>query len=517
VKISQGQPLDDGSSSGKVPLILNRKAAVQIKATGTAPDPVPVQLTLKTQTVNTSVALSDLTGNNGAFVTFTPSDSQASSLSVTLNNGPVTSIPIKTFAASHPIKYTFVAVNDSPSAVADFNFPMVPLTNGYLLATEPLDSDYSYDTDTLDEGGNPIAHSPCIPLIKLCPGIDTVLTQLSVIALLHNADRAIGIAPAEYMDQVVGAAGVSIASASASLPGVLIEDEFPETAAHELGHTYGLLVGAELYDKNGDCLTGDISASNVYWLNAPANLKSALLGGPFENYMCAAGNADPFYQRQFPDKWATSKDFVTVGAKYTNSSFDPETLIVSGDIGQNGLATFTNYYRNPSGLVSQGQSSGEYQLQLLSSSGTVLSSLYFSSGSVVQESLLTLSDTPFVFSLNYPSNASSIRLLNGSTPIATQSIAYGLLITAVQSLQNGAFIANPMQHRDALLNMVNAFNQQLATGDVAGAQQFLTNGIAPQISSWLSNSYVPSNPLFYAKATLLRLVNELATRLAPAH
>jgi L-lactate utilization protein LutC len=249
---------------------------------------------------------------------------------------------------------------------------------------------YSYDIlAAIDETKNPVANLACytVPLIgaSLCPGLLQVVEHLSLLSFLDHADRVIGIAPLAYVQAITGgSAGASLVKL-VTFPGVLIADKFPETAAHELGHTYGLYPGTELYDPTtGDCLTGDHLANNIYWFDKPAEVVSPFQPGPFDNYMCAATFASPlanppadnFFQKGFPDKWATTTDFVTVGAKYTNSTFDPETLIVSGNISQNGLATFDNYYRDPSGVLSQGQSSGQYQLQILSSSGVVLSSLY---------------------------------------------------------------------------------------------------------------------------------------------
>ena len=66
---------------------------------------------------------------------------------------------------------------------------------------------------------------------------------------------------------------------------------------------------------------------------------------------------------------------------------------------------------------------------------------------------------------------------------------------------------------NALINKVNAFNDQLASGNTNGAYHALTNDTAKQISSWLSDSYVAPNPLFYTKSSLLSLVDELAQRL----
>jgi hypothetical protein len=87
------------------------------------------------------------------------------------------------------------------------------------------------------------------------------------------------------------------------------------------------------------------------------------------------------------------------------------------------------------------------------------------------------------------------------------------LLTAVQNLQDSAFVINPIDRRNALVNMINAFNHDLATGDTVGAYRQLVNAIEPSVSSWPSASYVAPNPLFYTQTSLLSLIDELAQRL----
>ena len=121
-----------------------------------------------------------------------------------------------------------------------------------------------------------------------------------------------------------------------------------------------------------------------------------------------------------------------------------------------------------------------------------------------------------MFSLAYPSGATYVQVLKGTSILANQNISYGLLLTAVQNLQDAAFVANPTQYRTALLNMVNPFNLDPATGNKGGTYNELTRAIGPSISSWPSTTYVAPNPLFYTKVSLLNLVNGLSQRLAPA-
>ena len=204
-----------------------------------------------------------------------------------------------------------------------------------------------------------------------------------------------------------------------------------------------------------------------------------------------------------------------MGQKLTKSSFDPEVLIASGYVDNTGNAVLGDFYRNPTGTVDANiDPSGTFAIQVLSGSGAVLSKISFTPNFTITDLPTVSRYCPFVLKLAYPSNAASIRIVNGSSVLASENIAYGLLLRAVQNLQDSAFVANPTQHRIALLNMINAFNLDLASsGNKIGAYTQLTQAIQPSVSAWLSSSYVAPNPLFYTRATLLSLINELAQRL----
>jgi hypothetical protein len=242
-----------------------------------------------------------------------------------------------------------------------------------------------------------------------------------------------------------------------------------------------------------------------------------LIGTNVWNYMCAGPEgSDPFFAGKDPLLWTTSKDWATVGQKLTSSSFDPELLIVSGYVDNKGNGGFGGFYRNLTGTV-DADPGGTYVLEVVNSSGEVLSSISFNPVFALNDVPDSNSPySPFVFTLAYPSNAASIRIVNGTSILTSLDIGFGLLMRAVSNLQDNTFQRNPTQERNALLNMVNAFNLQLATGNRTGAYQFLTEAIRRHISSQLTDSYVAPNPLFYTKAGLLNLVDELAQRLSTA-
>jgi hypothetical protein len=297
-----------------------------------------------------------------------------------------------------------------------------------------------------------------------------------------------------------------------------VRDQFPETTAHELGHIYGLyaslLPNSELYQQSPGCPTGskDATAPLAYWVQ-----KKKLVGADIKNYMCGSSDLQSFFfggDSAVPDRWTTSQDWLAVGQKLTGLSFDPEVLIVSGYIDNTGKAGFGGLYRNETGTVDEDiDPGGSYALKVLSTSGKVLSSISFIPNfSVTDVPNFSSPLCPFVLRLAYPSDAAFIRIVNGTSVLASQSVAYGLLLRAENQLQDGAFLMDPTNRRNALVNMVNAFQHAIQAGNTKGAYSFLASAIAPHISSWLSDSYVAPNSLFYTKAALLSLVTELVQR-----
>ena len=537
VMVSQGEPLSNNGNSfvplPKVPVLLNRDLVVQVKAklTGTLPTSltsIKAHVSLGVDGVDSILQISDLTGTSGAIVRMFPTDPGDNQATVSLDTGAGVAITagdpantvvnLKPIASNHTVKFLFVNASLPGYTVSASGFSnMKQLTDSYLRAVFPLDSKYIASADPLLTGSilPNLCGLPSYALMRYVGYLYTVC-DLAFMAENEGADRAIGITAPAYIPYASLAGAAAIGVSRYPLHGVLVSYGFPENAAHELMHTYGGYVPFE-----DNCSTSDdVSAVQPYWLQGGKSF-SAL-----PNYMCGWNPSSTSPTQPTPDtffssspaplQWGTTYDWSYLVGRVNNGSSDPEVLTIGGYLDQQGHGYLGSSFRNPSGRASQG-TAGAYSIRLLDSEGTVVSGIPFAPNFTDSDSGGATSPySPFVFSLVYPSGASVIQLLNGTSVVASQNIASDLLLTAVQNLEDGAFIANPTQYRTALLNMVNAFNQQLATGNVTGAQQLLTNGIKPQISSWLSDSYVAPNPLFYTKTSLLSLVNELAQRLTPA-
>lgn len=537
VMVSQGEPLTNNGNSfvplSKVPVLLNRDLVVQVKAklTGTLPASVTsikAHVSLGVDSVDPVFKISDLTGSSGAIVHMFPTDPGDNQATVSLDTGAGVAITagdpantvvnLKPVASNHTVKFLFVNASLPGYTVSASGFSnMKQLTDWYLRSVFPLDSKYIASTDVLLTGSTlpNLCGLPSYALMRYVGYLYTVC-DLAFMAENEGADRVVGITAPTYIPFASLAGAAAIGVSRYPLHGALVSYGFPENAAHELMHTYAGYVPFE-----DNCSTSDdASAVQPYWLQEGKSF-SAL-----PNYMCGWNPSSSSPSQPTPDtffsstpaplQWGTTYDWSYLVGRVNNGSSDPEVLIVGGYVDQQGRGYLGGSFRSPSGRASQG-TGGAYSIRLLDSGGAIVSGIPFTPNFTDSDSGGATSPySPFVFSLVYPSGASVIQLLNGTSVVASQNIASGLLLTAVQNLEDGTFSTNPIQHRTALLNMVNAFNQQLAAGNVTGAQQFLINGIEPRISSWLSGSYVAPNPLFYTKASLLSLVNELAQRLSAA-
>ena len=529
VKISQGQPLDDGTAgqwfgATSVPVLLNRSAVVQLKGTssGSVPNTLKVDLTLGNQMVTQQIDLSDLKGANGAFVSFIPSGSPGTNpLGVSIE--PVQGVQITnpqkplpaTEYASRPIKYLFIDASVQNFIVS--NFPkMADLSNQYLESVFPLDSAYTTEAFSSYSSLN------LCNVLAIAKTSISLLCDLAFMARQENAERAIGIVGSNFLPSDLGEFVEGLSWSPNIKRAVLVGEGFPQNAAHELGHTYALYDNGELYD--GDLYPGacagvrgsyqDGFSENAYWLSQNQLVTDA-------NYMCDNGAfsntgavPDQFYQSNgnTPSLWGTTNDWAAVVGKLSGQP-DPEILTIGGYVDSAGGVTLGALYSNPLGTedVTVG---GTYTIQVLGGDGAVLSSTTFTPIFHVDGATVTLPYSPFVFSVAYPPSAVTIQVIKGTSVLATKNIASGLLLTAIQNLQDAAFVANPTERRNALINKTNGFNDQLTTGNATGAYQNLTNDMAKQLSSWLSDSYVAPNPLLYTKSSLLSLVNELAQRLS---
>src|SRR5260370_17576313 len=84
---------------------------------------------------------------------------------------------------------------------------------------------------------------------------------------------------------------------------------------------------------------------------------------------------------------------------------------------------------------------------------------------------------PFGFAVPFPATAAQVQVIRDGQVVAKAFVATQLLRTAVASLPDSAFVKDPAQRRQALENMVDAFNHQLAAGAFQGGYEKLLHNI----------------------------------------
>lgn len=79
---------------------------------------------------------------------------------------------------------------------------------------------------------------------------------------------------------------------------------------------------------------------------------------------------------------------------------------------------------------------------------------------------------------------------------------------AISSIPDGGFVKNPTQRRAALSNKINAYEKQLETGNMTGAQNKLENDILKHVEGWIKDKY-PTSEDELTKEEVLEIIDAL--------
>lgn len=337
---------------------------------------------------------------------------------------------------------------------------------------------------------------------------------------LDGSNRTIGVASSSWFARsFIGATlsnNIVTEVSVSSLDAAIIQDGHPLASAHELGHTYGLYTGTELYQMPDAC-PGSASDSTVGatdWVQVPQFIPST---AGLENYMCSY-NATPGITLPAPlaiGNWTTSNDFAFLLSKFETAAADPEVINLSGYVEQNGAGSFVAAYRSTTG-VPDDNPTGAYTIQILNRLGSVLSAISFTPDFnmyVQGADPISSGISPFLFSLPYSPNAIEAQLVNSNgTVLATSQISTSLLNQAINALDDTAFAGSPSLQRNDILSGIATLDAQESAGKWIGAQTTLQS-ILSQLSSDLLDSYNPPSILVCSKSSLIALGNELMQRL----
>lgn len=319
--------------------------------------------------------------------------------------------------------------------------------------------------------------------------------------LLTNgrADRIVGIADPNWAkSRMPGANGITWCGSNRAF----VLDSRWDTVSHEIGHTFQLSHPAD--PPNKWCqLSPGVGSTNGRWVDK----HNQVLG---VGSLMAPATLPSFSQ---PNRWMTRDDYERVFATFRVNPNDPEVLLVSGTLFKDGQIALSSFYRLPGGILDDA-SPGKFSVRVIGQSGQILYDRPFDIKFLLMLDPPVDTDAePFGFAVPYPQEATTVEVQQNGHVLAQVRIATKLLSDAVASIPDGGFMRNPSQLRNALQNKINAFDLQLFTGDLIGAQGKLKNDIRKHLVDWLVDGYTTNTPLEYTKPAILGLADELLQRL----
>ena len=177
------------------------------------------------------------------------------------------------------------------------------------------------------------------------------------------------------------------------------------------------------------------------------------------------------------ERWTGPGEFAALFEQFVTTPGDPEVLLVTGNISQNGTASIDQLDRIAAGTVSQ-PPPGDGSVQVLDASGSIVTEVPFTVDfRLLTDPPITLNTAPFSFAVSYPPNAAQVQIVHTGQILARINVTTKLLYDAVASIPDAGFTQNPDQRRNALFSKIAALDQQLAAGDLTGARNNLQNDI----------------------------------------
>ncbi len=324
-----------------------------------------------------------------------------------------------------------------------------------------------------------------------------------------QVDRVVAIVPQEYFDYHLRCPG----AAGTIREGIVyvVGGEWT-TAAHELGHSYGMFTTGEEYtaveDPPGSCQGRVVDPGPL------ADGYNVELMEPVEDSLDFMGAS---LGPQRLDHWITKGNFEFLFGheEFLVNPADPELLLVSGQINLDGSITLGPLDRLVQGIPDTDQE-GDYSVGLIDVNGNEVASVSFDVSFVLHMDPYPIQpgDTGvFMLALPYHEDALTIEFQLGNEVLSSVDISTTLLHDAVASIPDAAFVKNPEQRRNATYNKIRALLSQIESGAFQGATKNLENDIISSFENWLIDDYPTADVLQYSKSEILDLAYELLARL----
>jgi hypothetical protein len=282
-------------------------------------------------------------------------------------------------------------------------------------------------------------------------GANKDLLNLSIMGKLSSPpmDYVGGVVPSGYfsyhnlsspLGDVVGYSGHALGQSS-----FLVEESAWTAAAHEIGHSFGLL---DDYTSKGCPYT-----VSGFWPshNPPIpiyNLPGIMCGTEPNNLLA---------------QWMSEGVYSQIFQSLKKPAIDPEVILVSGLLMKDGNFQSSALYHKSDGYLTESQN-GNFSVNMLDPSGAVLSTtsqqINFSAF-INPIGLVSTDSTPVVLSVPYSPDTDQIRITFNNQTISSISTGTALLKSAITSIPDSSFFKFPIKERKRLLLDVNEIEDVL--------------------------------------------------------
>lgn len=368
------------------------------------------------------------------------------------------------------------------------NIPILTQVGGFLSAAFPVpDNSITVGTSSVPAVSNKKLGSHDDKLISFIARKD--LTQLEVIREVLGYDRAVGVATDTYIQSIYPnySLGTYTGFEMDGMKSVITWEGSTATVLHELGHTYGAkdrycggdpdnpktmpcidpVTGAISYltDYDGTPVKGfDAANRNAYVIpfpdiNEPSNLsenRGPSFMGPAEHGLSAIATIGDIFDVT-KNAFRIWVDDITYNVMLKTMVIpplgDPEILIVSGDVSNEGVVTFGNSFSVAEGTFTQSRDDGDISISTLDAEGKIIDSVSLVSGAKFITTLTKGSTytnperdaggTPFVVKFPMTSRISAIQVSKQGKVLETTTLKAQGLAAVIARIPNYAFRIPP--------------------------------------------------------------------------
>jgi hypothetical protein len=508
----------DINKDGKIDLVQGKATAIMVNVTGFQNlDPnvvIEVALTFEGKTYVESKTVEELLRDERIIFYVTPSQLGDQKITAVVdpynkiqeinetNNKAETTVTIKDTRGLSLAYYRIVGPYGAPS---NEEFMDTALHNSiFIKATYPVADGELYYRTMGDVNGTTIKG----------------FVQLDVIYLAYTnwlqngGDRAIGIVPNNYFSyHGIYAVGISVPLSVKSA--VLVTEGYWTTAAHEIGHTFGLWIKIPFISKEEYEINPPGNPARGYWVERKMDIINGIC---FMGY--ATESPRTFMYNATHHVWVDNEDYEILFKSFRIGGwfdlFDPEfrwAVTVGGLIYRNGTIRLAPLYYVENASADY-PFPGNASLLVLDWGGRVIDSVNFSVwfiAFVEPLGAVEMDPAPFAFLAPFPPDAAKIVIRYGNTTVEFNPLTK-LLHDAVDSIPDYGFINNPQQLRKALHNKIDAVENMLTAGNFKGALEKLKHDIKPTIEKWLKD-YTTKTPLQLTKQQILHLIDQIIWRI----